>query len=74
MRTTESSPIYADRVPERSDILVERLEAEGALVYAKSNTPEFGAGANTFKEFFQITPCLTFGLNGRQAIFSPEAP
>jgi amidase len=49
VRTTEGSPIFADRVPERSDILVERLEAEGALVYAKSNTPEFGAGANTFK-------------------------
>jgi amidase len=52
VRTTEGSPIYADRVPERSDILVERLEAEGALVYAKSNTPEFGAGANTFKIVF----------------------
>jgi amidase len=50
VRTTEGSPIYADRVPERSDILVERLEAEGALIYAKSNTPEFGAGANTFNK------------------------
>ncbi len=50
VRTTEGSPIYADRVPERSDILVERLEAEGALVYAKSNTPEFGAGAQTFNK------------------------
>ncbi len=55
VRTTEGSPIYADRVPERSDILVERLEAEGALVYAKSNTPEFGAGANTFNEVFPPT-------------------
>ncbi len=55
VRTTEGSPIFADRVPERSDILVERLEAEGALVYAKSNTPEFGAGANTFNRVFCIT-------------------
>jgi amidase len=55
VRTTEGSPIYADRVPERSDIVVERLEAEGALVYAKSNTPEFGAGANTFNEVFPPT-------------------
>jgi amidase len=55
VRTTEGSPIFADRVPERSDILVERLEAEGALVYAKSNTPEFGAGANTFNEVFPPT-------------------
>jgi len=55
VRTTEGSPIYADRAPERSDILVERLEAEGALVYAKSNTPEFGAGAQTFNEVFPPT-------------------
>ena len=55
VRTTEGSPIFAERVPERSDILVERLEAEGALVYAKSNTPEFGAGANTFNEVFAPT-------------------
>ena len=52
VRTTEGSPIFAERVPERSDILVERLEAEGALVYAKSNTPEFGAGANSFNKVF----------------------
>jgi len=55
VRTTYGSPIYADHVPERSDILVERLEAEGALVYAKSNTPEFGAGAQTFNEVFPAT-------------------
>ncbi len=55
VRTTEGSPIYAERVPERSDFLVERLEAEGALVYAKSNTPEFGAGAQTFNEVFLPT-------------------
>jgi len=55
VRTTEGSPIYAERVPERSDFLVERLEAEGALVYAKSNTPEFGAGAQTFNEVFPPT-------------------
>ncbi|MDX1576415.1 MAG: amidase family protein, partial [Kiloniellales bacterium] len=55
VRTTQGSPIYADHVPERSDILVERLEAEGALVYAKSNTPEFGAGAQTFNEIFPPT-------------------
>ncbi len=30
--------------------MVERLEAEGATIYAKSNTPEFGAGGNTFND------------------------
>lgn len=53
--TTQGSPIFRDHVPQTSDILVERLETNGALVYAKSNTPEFGAGANTFNEVFGAT-------------------
>ena len=55
VRTTYGSPIYADHVPERSDILVERLEERGAVVIAKSNTPEFGAGGQTFNEVFPAT-------------------
>jgi amidase len=55
VRTTYGSPIFRDHVPARSDILVDSLEARGAIVYAKSNTPEFGAGANTFNEVFGAT-------------------
>lgn len=55
VRTTYGSPIHAQHVPERSDILVERLESRGATVVAKSNTPEFGAGGNTFNEVFGET-------------------
>jgi amidase len=55
VRTTQGSPIYANHIPANSDILVERLEANGGIVYAKSNTPEFGAGANTFNEVFGAT-------------------
>jgi amidase len=55
VRNTQGSPIFKDNIPVRSDILVERLEDNGALVYAKSNTPEFGAGANTFNEVFGAT-------------------
>ncbi|MDQ0471392.1 amidase [Labrys wisconsinensis] len=55
VRTTQGSPIFADFVPSASDVLVDRLEAEGGIVYAKSNTPEFGAGANTFNEVFGAT-------------------
>jgi amidase len=55
VRTTFGSPIFADHVPERSDPVVERLEREGGIVYAKSNVPEFGAGANTFNEVFGRT-------------------
>ena len=53
--TTQGSPIYKDHVPARSDILVERIESNGGVIYAKSNTPEFGAGANTFNEVFGST-------------------
>jgi amidase len=55
VRSTQGSPIFADFVPEHSDILVEMLENQGGIVYAKSNTPEFGAGANTFNEVFGST-------------------
>jgi amidase len=55
VRTTYGSPIYADHVPERSDVTVEMLESRGAIVLAKSNTPEFAAGANTFNEVFGKT-------------------
>jgi amidase len=53
--TTQGSPIFKDTVPTRSDIVVEHLEANGGVIYAKSNTPEFGAGANTFNEVFGAT-------------------
>jgi amidase len=55
VKTTLGSPIYKDSIPARSDILVEHLENNGGVVYAKSNTPEFGAGANTFNEVFGPT-------------------
>src|SRR6202035_3196687 len=53
--TTQGSPIYKDTVPASSDIVVEQIEANGGVVYAKSNTPEFGAGAHTFNEVFGAT-------------------
>ena len=55
VRTTYGSTIFSDHVPERSDYLVETLEANGAIVIGKTNTPEFGAGGNTFNEVFGQT-------------------
>ncbi len=55
VRTTYGSAVFADHVPERSDFTVERLERNGAVIMAKSNTPEFGAGASTFNDVFGIT-------------------
>jgi amidase len=55
VRTTHGSPIFADNISAASDHLVERLEANGAVVIAKSNTPELGAGSQTFNEVFGRT-------------------
>ena len=55
VRTTFGSMAYRDHIPDASDLLVERIEAAGGIVYAKSNTPEFGAGANTFNDVFGFT-------------------
>ena len=55
VRTTQGSPIYKNNIPASSDILVELIEDNGGVIYAKSNTPEFGAGANTFNEVFGPT-------------------
>jgi len=55
VRTTYGSPIFSDNMPATSDIVVETLEANGGVVIGKSNTPEFGAGANTFNPVFGAT-------------------
>lgn len=55
VRTTYGSRIFENHVPARSDIMVAHLEDEGAIVYAKTATPEFGAGANTFNDVFGAT-------------------
>src|SRR4051812_5415122 len=55
VRTTYGSPIFRDHVPAKSHPLVERIERKGGIVIAKSNTPEFGAGGNTFNEVFGRT-------------------
>lgn len=55
VRTTFGSPIFADHIPDKSDLVVQTLEKNGGVVYAKSNTPEFGAGGNTFNEVLGTT-------------------
>src|SRR5690242_3430544 len=55
VRSTHGSPIFADHVPARSDLQVEALEGHGGIVLARSNAPEFAAGANTFNEVFGRT-------------------
>ena len=55
VRTTWGTKGYADHIPAVSDPLVERLENRGGVVVAKSNTPEMGAGGNTFNDVFGAT-------------------
>jgi amidase len=55
MRTTYGSPLFASHVPAADSLLVERLRAAGAIVIGKTNTPEFGAGSQTFNAVFGAT-------------------
>jgi len=55
MRTTLGSPIFKDHVPERSMLVVERAWNAGAICVGKTNTPEFGAGSQTFNTVFGAT-------------------
>ena len=55
IRTTFGSPIFRDNVPERDAILVESIRKAGAILLGKTNTPEFGAGSQTFNAVFGST-------------------
>jgi len=55
LRTTFGSPIFADHVPATNDPVVQRLLDADALLIAKSNTPEFAAGAQTFNPVLGTT-------------------
>ena len=55
IRTTWGSPLFRDFVPEADSLLVERTRAAGAITLGKSNTPEFGAGSQTFNRVFGAT-------------------
>jgi amidase len=55
IRTTWGSRLFADHVPDADGLVVERLRAAGAIVLGKTNTPEFGAGANTRNDLFGPT-------------------
>ena len=55
VRTTWGSRLRENFVPDQSDVIVETVEAQGGVIYAKSNTPEFGAGGNTFNDVFGPT-------------------
>jgi amidase len=55
MRTTFGSKVHEHFVPTRSALLVERQQQAGAISIGKTNTPEYGAGAQTFNAVFGAT-------------------
>ena len=55
IRTTFGSLVFKDFVPEEDALLVERVRQAGAIVIGKTNTPEFGAGSQTFNQVVGVT-------------------
>jgi len=55
LRTTYGSLLHADNVPIKDEAMVARLRRAGAIVLAKTNTPEFGSGSNTDNKVFGPT-------------------
>lgn len=55
IRTTRGSPFYRDHVPTRDALIVTRIREAGAITLGKTNTPEFGAGSQTFNTVFGAT-------------------
>ena len=55
LTTTWGSLIYKDHVPEHDEETVANLRDQGAIILAKTNTPEFGAGANTTNRVYGAT-------------------
>jgi amidase len=55
LRTTFGSTLYRNFVPTSDELYVARLRRAGAIVIGKTNTPEFGAGSQTFNALFGAT-------------------
>ena len=55
MRFTRGSPIFADAIGLTDSLIVSRIKQAGAVTLGKSNTPEFGAGSQTFNPVFGAT-------------------
>jgi Asp-tRNA(Asn)/Glu-tRNA(Gln) amidotransferase A subunit family amidase len=55
LRTTYGSTLFRDRVPAADERSVAAVRAAGGVVLGKTNTPEFGAGANTRNAVYGAT-------------------
>ncbi len=55
LRTTYGSVLFHDHVPEQDQLIVHSARQAGAIVLGKTNTPEWGAGANTRNAVYGAT-------------------
>ena len=55
IRTTRGSQFYRDNIPSHDALIVTRIRAAGAITVGKTNTPELGAGSQTFNAVFGAT-------------------
>jgi amidase len=55
LRTTYGSTLFRDHVPAKDEMIVAAVRAAGAIVLGKTNTPEWGAGANTRNAVYGAT-------------------
>ncbi len=55
IRTTFGSRVFEHHVPDETALIVERERQAGAITVGKTNTPELGAGSQTFNEVFGAT-------------------
>ncbi len=55
LRTTYGSVLFRDHVPGRDQRIVQAARQAGAIVLGKTNTPEWGAGANTRNAVYGAT-------------------
>jgi len=55
LRSTYGSVLFKDHVPTKDHLIVRSVKAAGAIVLGKTNTPEWGAGANTRNAVYGVT-------------------
>ena len=55
LRTTYGSVMFRDNVPKSDQRVVASIRAAGGVILGKTNTPEFGAGANTINAVYGAT-------------------
>ena len=55
LRTTYGSPIFADFIPVKDDLMAARMRGAGAIFTGKTNTPEWGHGSHSFNPVHGVT-------------------